>query len=119
MVLLEDGRPLIDGGTIQYDPFYGQPKVSVFEPATNTFSDIQSMAHGRWYPMVLTLGDALVMAFSGLNETGGTNSTIEFYTIGAGWSTSRPVGPPISTPLASAAQRESLLFRCTDHIEAF
>src|ERR1700756_4396445 len=35
MVLLEDGRPLIDGGTIQYDPFYGQPRVSVFEPATN------------------------------------------------------------------------------------
>lgn len=88
MVLLEDGRPLIDGGTIQYDPFYGQPKVSVFEPATNTFSDIQSMAHGRWYPTVLTLGDGRVMAFSGLNETGGTNSTVEFYTIGSGWSSS-------------------------------
>ena len=87
MVLLEDGRPLIDGGTIQYDPFYGQPKVSVFEPATNTFSDTQSMAHGRWYPTVLTLGDGRVMAFSGLNETGSTNSAVEFYTIGTGWST--------------------------------
>ena len=87
MVLLEDGRPLIDGGTIQYDPFYGQPKVSVFEPATNAFSDIPSMAHGRWYPTVLTLGDGGVMAFSGLNETGGTNSAVEFYSIGSGWST--------------------------------
>ncbi|PYV51147.1 MAG: hypothetical protein DMG98_26580, partial [Acidobacteria bacterium] len=25
MALLKDGRALIDGGTIQYDPFYGQP----------------------------------------------------------------------------------------------
>src|SRR5271166_5270753 len=27
MVLLPDGRALIDGGTIQYTPFYGQPQV--------------------------------------------------------------------------------------------
>ena len=90
MVLLDDGRPLIDGGTIQYDPFYGEPKVSLFNPSTNTFSDIQSMAHGRWYPTVLTLGDGRVMAFSGLNETGGTNSAVEFYTVGSGWSTQYP-----------------------------
>jgi hypothetical protein len=90
MVLLDDGRPLIDGGTLQYDPFYGEPKVSLFDPSTNTFSDVQSMAHGRWYPTVLTLGDGRVMAFSGLNETGGTNSAVEFYTVGSGWSTPYP-----------------------------
>jgi hypothetical protein len=55
MVLLQDGRALIDGGTIQYSPFYGQPQVAVFDPATNTFTNAQSMAHGRWYPTVLTL----------------------------------------------------------------
>jgi len=87
MVLLQDGRALIDGGTIQYDPFYGQPQVAAFDPATNTFTNIQNMAHGRWYPTVLTLGDGRVMAFSGLNETGSTNTAVEFYTIGAGWST--------------------------------
>ena len=86
MVLLQDGRVLIDGGNIQYDPFYGQPKVSIFDPATNLFTDMQNMAHGRWYPTVLTLGDGRVMAFSGLNETGATNTAVEFYTIGAGWS---------------------------------
>jgi Domain of unknown function (DUF1929)/Glyoxal oxidase N-terminus len=90
MVLLDDGRPLIDGGTIQYDPFHGEPRVSLFDPSTNTFSDIQSMVHGRWYPTVLTLGDGRVMAFSGLNETGGTNSAVEFYTLGSGWSTQYP-----------------------------
>ncbi len=86
MVLLQDGRVLIDSGTIQYDPFHGQPKVAVFDPATNLFTDIQSMAHGRWYPTVLTLGDGRIMAFSGLNETGGTNTAVEFYTVGTGWS---------------------------------
>ena len=86
MVLLQDGRALIDGGNLQYDPFYGHPKVAIFDPATNLFTDMQNMAHGRWYPTVLTLGDGRVMAFSGLNETGITNTTVEFYTIGAGWS---------------------------------
>src|SRR2546425_1538126 len=45
------------------------------------------LAHGRWYPTVVTLGDGRVMTFSGLNETGGTNTAVEFYTVGAGWST--------------------------------
>src|SRR5438132_7142635 len=90
MALLKDGRALIDGGTIQYDPFYGQPQAAVFDPATNTFSNTQSMAHGRWYPTVVTLGDGRVMTFSGLNETGGTNTAVEFYTVGSGWSTQYP-----------------------------
>src|SRR5437660_2120692 len=29
MALLQDGRALIDGGTIQYDPFSGQPQVAI------------------------------------------------------------------------------------------
>ena len=90
IVLLQDGRALIDGGTIQYDPFYGQPQVAAFDPATNTFTNVQNMAHGRWYPTVLTLGDGRVMALSGLNETGGTNTAVEFYTVGSGWSQQYP-----------------------------
>lgn len=90
MVLLDDGRALIDGGTIQYDPFYGQPQVAVFDPGTNAFTNVQNMAHGRWYPTVLTLGDGRVMTFSGLNETGGTNTAVEFYTVGSGWSQQYP-----------------------------
>jgi Galactose oxidase-like, Early set domain/Glyoxal oxidase N-terminus len=90
MALLKDGRALIDGGTIQYDPFYGQPQAAVFDPATNTFTNVQNMAHGRWYPTVVTLGDGRVMTFSGLNETGGTNTAVEFYTVGSGWSQQYP-----------------------------
>jgi Domain of unknown function (DUF1929)/Glyoxal oxidase N-terminus len=87
MALLQNGRALIDGGTIQYSPFYGQPQVAVFDPGTNAFTNVHSMAHGRWYPTVVTLGDGRVMTFSGLNETGATNTSVEFYTVGSGWST--------------------------------
>jgi hypothetical protein len=86
MVLLEDGRPLIAGGTIQYDPFYGQSQVATFDPLANTFSNVQNMAHGRWYPTLVTLGDGRVMTFSGLSETGSTNSAVEFYSADSGWS---------------------------------
>src|SRR6201997_832457 len=87
MVLLDDGRPFVVGGTIQYDPFFGQPQAATFDPQANTFSNTPNMAHGRWYPTILTLGDGRVMAFSGLTETGETNTTAEFYTDGSGWST--------------------------------
>jgi len=87
MVLLQGGRVLIDGGTIRYDPFYGQPLASLFTPASNTFSATNNMAHGRWYPTLVTLGDGRVMTFSGLQENGGTNSSVELYTAGVGWST--------------------------------
>ena len=86
MVVLPDGRPFVVGGTLQYDPFHGQPKSSVFDPATNTFADVQNMAHGRWYPTVTTLGDGRVMTLSGLDESGNTNTAVEIYTVGSGWS---------------------------------
>ena len=86
MVVLPDGRPFVIGGTLQYDPFFGEPKSSVFDPATNAFTDVQNMAHGRWYPTATTLGDGRVMTFSGSNETGGTNKAVEIYTVGSGWS---------------------------------
>ena len=69
MVVLPDGRAFINGGTLQYDPFHGQPKSAIFDPATNTFTDVPNMAHGRWYPTVTTLGDGRVMTFSGTDET--------------------------------------------------
>jgi hypothetical protein len=95
MVLLPNGRPFINGGTLQYDPFHGSPKSSVFDPSTNAFTDLQDMAHGRWYPTVLTLGDGRLMTVSGLDENGNTNTDVEFYTIGSGWS---PPFPGAITP---------------------
>ncbi len=97
MVILADGRPFVNGGNLQYDPFHGHLKNAAFDPATGVFTDLQNMAHGRWYPTTTTLGDGRVMTFSGLNETGGTNTAVEIYTVGSGWSPEYPAGwtPPL------------------------
>src|SRR3989442_1233457 len=97
MVVLPDGRPFINGGNLQYDPFHGELENAVYDPATAVFTDGQSMAHGRWYPTVTTLGDGRGMTFSGFKETGRTNSTVEIYTVGSGWSQEYPAGwtPPL------------------------
>ena len=97
MVTLPDGRVLINSGTLQYDPFFGEPRNAVFDPTTGLVTQIRSMAHGRWYPTVTTLGDGRVMTFSGLLETGGTNPSVEILTVGSGWSQEYPAGwtPPL------------------------
>jgi hypothetical protein len=86
MVVLPDGQPLITGGTLQYDPFHGLSSAAMYDPIANSFTNVQSMAHGRWYPTSTVLGDGRVMIFSGLDENGVTNQAVEFYTEGAGWS---------------------------------
>jgi hypothetical protein len=97
MVVLADGRALINGGTLQYDPFHGHLRNAVYDPSTGQFADVQNMAHGRWYPTTTNLGDGRVITFSGLDENGNTNSTVEIYTVGSGWS---PVyGSPFTPPL--------------------
>src|SRR3984893_9591796 len=88
-----DGRCFIIGGTLQYDPFHGEKKTTVFDPlalqndpANHQFYQIQDMAAGRWYATGIVLADGSIMAFSGTSDTGVTNNTVEFYTVGSGWS---------------------------------
>lgn len=97
MVVMPDGRVLINGGTLQYDPFHGYQKSAAYDPATNTFTDIETMAHGRWYPTPTVLGDGRIMTFSGLTETGATSTAVEIYTPGSGWSPEYQAGwtPPL------------------------
>jgi len=97
MAALPDGRFVIVGGTIQYDPFYGEPRATVFDPATEKFNQVESMAHGRWYATITALSDGSLMAFSGLNEFGDTNNAVEIYSVGSGWSPEyvAPWSPPL------------------------
>src|SRR5204863_1877018 len=97
MAILADGRVLINGGNLQYDPFHGEPRNAAYDPAIDVFTELENMAHGRWYPTVTTLGDGRVMTFSGLSEIGGTNTAVEIYTPGVGWSPEYPAGwtPPL------------------------
>ena len=86
IVVLPDGRAFINSGTLAYDPFKGERRSAVYDPATSSFTDVAPMAHGRWYPTVTTLGDGRVMTFSGLTETGATNTAVEIFTPDSGWS---------------------------------
>jgi hypothetical protein len=98
MVTLPDGRAIIAGGTLSYAPtFLGSSRVSIFDPVTGLFTDQPSMLHGRWYPTLTTLADGRTMVISGLTETGPTNTTIEFYSAGSGWSPAYaiPWTPPL------------------------
>jgi hypothetical protein len=97
MIVLPDGRPFIVGGNLQYDPFFGWKRTSIYDPVTSKYTDMEDMAHGRWYPTTTVLGDGRVMAFSGLDENSGTNAQVEIYKVGAGWSA--PVMAPWTPPL--------------------
>ena len=92
MIVLPDGRPFIMGGNLQYDPFFGWNRTSIYNPPTGKYTDMEDMAHGRWYPTSTVLGDGRVLVFSGLDEQGATNSQTETYTVGAGWA------PPATAP---------------------
>ena len=113
MVVLPDGRPFIMGGTVSYgtysDPeFTAYNTTATYDPATGIFSGQQAMGHGRWYPTAIVLGNGQVMVFSGAiygqdghnqNLVGITNSTVEFYTVGSGWSQEYPVPTSWTPPM--------------------
>lgn len=79
MVVLPDGRPFVLGGTIQYDPFLGEPRTAFFEPFDSTFANGPSMGNGRWYPTGTVLGNGTVMVISGLGTNGTINTAVQIY----------------------------------------
>ena len=97
MIALPDGREMIFGGTLQYDPFHGWQRTSIYDPATGQFADMQDMAHGRWYPTPTELSDGRLLVFSGLDENGNTNQEVEIYKVASGWTTPYPAPwvPPL------------------------
>lgn len=82
---LADGRVLSAGGTLAYadrvKPFAGRPDTLVFDPASQQWAVVRPMAHGRWYPCVITLGDGRVLAAAGLDEhaAGARNVSVESF----------------------------------------
>jgi hypothetical protein len=90
MSFLPDGRVIMTGGNIHYDPFYGPPWTTIFDPATEKFYRLEDMAAGRWYPTNALLKDGGTMVFGGLDGAGNTNTTVEIYDVGAGWTAPYP-----------------------------
>ena len=96
---LPHGRTITIGGSSDYS-FAGESRASFFDPATEKLVQSQNMAAGRWYGTATALGDGRIMAFSGLNGSGGTGTTVQIYDLanaGAGWgsSISEPFTPPL------------------------
>ncbi|MGH3772651.1 MAG: hypothetical protein ACRDRW_14870, partial [Pseudonocardiaceae bacterium] len=83
--LLADGRVLSAGGTQGYPggatQFAGRADTMVFSPVTQQWAVVRPMAHGRWYPSVIILGDGRVLAMAGLDESalGTRNTTAESF----------------------------------------
>jgi Domain of unknown function (DUF1929) len=87
MVVLQDGRPFVFGGTIAYDQegpprvqFKGDWRASVYEAGPpRRFVDVARLRHGRWYPTGTVLADGSVMVIAGFNEDGVMNRQVEIY----------------------------------------
>lgn len=76
---LTDGRLCVVGGA----PSGTLKATHIFDPVTETWSQVSDMHDARWYPTVLTLEDGRIMAVSGSGS-----STVEIYDAGADtWTT--------------------------------
>ena len=60
---LPDGRILVVGGHI--DAYVGLRNATIFDPVTNTWTDVQPMANARWYPTLTKLPDGRMLVVSG------------------------------------------------------
>ena len=60
---LADGRILVVGGHI--DAYVGLRNATIFDPATNTWTDVKPMANARWYPTLTRLPDGRMLVVSG------------------------------------------------------
>ena len=88
---LGDGRLLVAGGTLGFNPTRGPRDAYLFSPGTQQWTRIADMRRGRWYPTNITLGDGRAVTMSGLNDTDGAlNPDIEVWD---------PAGPDVWTVL--------------------
>ena len=79
---LADGRLLVTGGTLQFNPLLGSKKAFIFDSFAESWIEIEDMAQGRWYPTSITLGDGRVLTMSGINDTNGAlNADIEAWDV--------------------------------------
>jgi galactose oxidase-like protein/Big-like domain-containing protein len=84
---LADGTILLAGGTLLYDTnsnncngrWHGLNVAYEFNPSTESFSKVQNMLHGRWYPTLVTLPDGKAWCYNGYDEYGVYNRLVEIY----------------------------------------
>lgn len=74
-VMLEDGRVFVNGGRSH------SPLTSVFDSETDTWTVMENMSFGRWYPTTIALSDGSVL--TALGGSGGQYP--ELWESGLGW----------------------------------
>jgi hypothetical protein len=79
---LPDGRLLVAGGHIS--DVHGLAATNVFDPRTETWQAVASMAAGRWYPTNTTLPNGEVLTLSGTDENAVTVPVPEIWN-GSSW----------------------------------
>jgi hypothetical protein len=78
--ILPDGRVLVTGG-MRYGSTGddGTRNVTIFDPATSTWSKAQSMKRPRWYPTNVQMPDGSTLVFGGQRTDGQTIREVESY----------------------------------------
>jgi Domain of unknown function (DUF1929) len=79
---LPDGRLLVTGGHIATNK--GVPDANIFDPASGSFTAVQPMAQGRWYPTTTTLSDGELLTVGGADANAVMVAVPEVWT-GSGW----------------------------------
>lgn len=86
---LPDGRLLVAGGIAEDDMvgdgLAGSADALAFDPVTEQWATLPRMAHGRWYPTLLALGNGQVVAVSGIDEHGNVAAALDRFADATGW----------------------------------
>lgn len=78
--LLPDGRIFSAGGHVHLAAFgLGIKNTTIFDPATNTWTNGPLLGEERWYPSNLTLGNGHVLVFSGDRDLTTHAPTVDEY----------------------------------------
>ncbi len=98
---MSDGRVFIAGGHIYQGAIndtQGVANTTVFDPASNAWTEGPPMSQARWYPTTMLLGDGTVIACAGTINTGANATTIDHYD---------PAGGTLKTLPSSASKAMS------------
>ncbi len=74
--VLADGRVLVVGGFGGSSNPIGIANAEIFDPSTNTWTTVPSMAYRRWYPTATTLSDGRVLVTAGWQTSNHSNAGI-------------------------------------------
>lgn len=82
--VLPDGRLFVSGGNDTDCSAQGIDDTHLFDPSDESWTFVEDMVEGRWYPSHTTLGDGRIIITSGNDVECQINAEMEMYTPGEG-----------------------------------